>query len=353
MRPLCRCFKLVRHGEPMVESNEPLREPAAGEVVVRIRAAGVCHSDVMLYDGFVDSGTGRKIDLSRGVAAPRVLGHEIAGEVAELGAGVSGVKVGDRVVVYPWIGCGTCKFCTTDREPLCSAPRNLGLQYDGGFSQYVFVPDAKYLVPAGDLSFEQAAPYACSGLTAFGALKKLAPMHPSDSVLIVGAGGVGLSGVRFARHVLGIAPIVAEPDRSKWQLAIDAGAVECIDSRDPAALGALMKSTKGGVAGAVDFVGTGESFAFAFGALAKGGKLVSVGLIGGSTPVTPALIVFKSVTVVGSMVGTLGELQELLAIARDGKLPPLATTTMPLDAANDVIGRLHAGKQAGRAVLQP
>ncbi len=353
MRPMCRCFKLVRHGEPMVESNEPLREPVAGEVVVRIRAAGVCHSDVMLYDGFVDSGNGRKVDLSRGVAAPRVLGHEIAGEVTELGSGVTGVKVGDRVVVYPWIGCGKCKFCTSDREPLCSAPRNLGIHNDGGFSQYVFVPDARYCVPAGDMSYEQAAPYACSGLTAFGALKKLVPMHPTDSLLIVGAGGVGLSGIRFAKHVLGIAPIVAEPDQSKWPLAMEAGAARCIDSRDPTAMGPLMKSTGGGVSAAVDFVGTGDSFAFAFGALAKGGKLVSVGLIGGSTSITPAMIVFKTVTVQGSMVGTLGELTELLDIARQGLLPPLPVTTMPLDAANDAISKLHAGKLPGRAVLMP
>ena len=352
MRPICRCFKLVRHGEPLVETEEALREPAPGEVVVRILAAGVCHSDVMLYDGFVDTGAGRKIDLSRGVAAPRVLGHEIAGEVVELGAGASGVKVGDKVVVYPWIGCGTCSYCVTDREPLCSAPRNLGLQRDGGFSQYVTVPDAKYLIPAGSLPLEQAAPYACSGLTAYAALKKLAPMHPDEKVLIIGAGGVGLSGVRFSRHVLGIAPIVADIDAQKWPLATDAGAVQTIDPSDPDTGKALMKAT-GGVHAVVDFVGTGESFAFGFNALRKGGKLVSVGLIGGSTPIVPALIVFKSATIIGSMVGTCSELRELLDIAQTGVLPPLPVHAMPLDAVNDVITRLHEGRFPGRAVLTP
>lgn len=353
MRPMCRCFKLVRHGEPMVDTQEPLRAPAPGEVLVRIRAAGVCHSDVMLYDGYVDSGTGRKIDMSRGVNAPRVLGHEIAGEVAELGEGVTGVAVGDRVVVYPWIGCGTCSYCTTDRENLCSAPRNLGLQLDGGFSQYVFVPDAKYVIPAGNLPLEQAAPYACSGLTAYAALKKLAPMHPDETVLILGAGGVGLSGVRFARHVLGISPIVADIDQAKWPLAVEAGAARTIDPSDPDAGKALMKATGGGVHAVVDFVGTGESFAFGFNALRKGGKLVSVGLIGGSTPVTPAVVVFKAVTIVGSMVGTCGELRELLEIAQKGVLPPLPVQTLELDAVNDVITKLHEGRFPGRAVLTP
>jgi D-arabinose 1-dehydrogenase-like Zn-dependent alcohol dehydrogenase len=353
MRPICRCFKLVHHGEPLVDTQEPLREPAAGEVVVRILAAGVCHSDVMIYDGFVDTGGGHKLDLSRGIAAPRIPGHEIAGEVTELGAGATGVKVGDRVVVYPWIGCGTCSYCVTDREPLCSAPRNLGVQRDGGFSQYVIVPDAKYLIPAGSLPLEQAAPYACSGLTAYAALKKLAPMHPDETVLIIGAGGVGLSGVRFSRHVLGIAPIVADIDAQKWPLAMDAGALRTIDPSDPDAGKALVKATGGGVHAVVDFVGTGASFAFGFGALRKGGKLVSVGLIGGSTPIIPAVVVFKAVTIMGSMVGTCGELRELLEIAQTGVLPPLPVKALPLDAVNDVLHRLHEGHFPGRAVLTP
>ena len=352
MRPICRCFKLVHHGEPLVDTQEALREPAPGEVVVRILAAGVCHSDVMIYDGFVDTGAGRKVDLSRGVAAPRVLGHEIAGEVTELGAGATGVKVGDKVVVYPWIGCGSCGYCVTDREPLCSAPRNLGVHRDGGFSQYVIVPDAKYLIPAGSLPLEQAAPYACSGLTAYAALKRLAPMQADETVLIIGAGGVGLSGVRFSRHVLGIAPIVADIDAQKWPLAVDAGAVQTIDPGNPDTGKALMKAT-GGVHAVVDFVGTGESFAFGFNALRKGGKLVSVGLIGGSTPIVPAMIVFKSATIIGSMVGTCGELRELLAIAQTGVLPPLPVHTMPLDAVNEVLTRLHEGRFPGRAVLTP
>ncbi len=352
MRPVCRCFKLITHGQPLVDTTEPLREPRPGEVVVRIRAAGVCHSDCMLQDGYVDTGTGRKLDMARGVAAPRVLGHEIAGEVVELGAGAQGVSVGQRVVVYPWIGCGRCGFCTAGDEHLCSAaPRNLGIHLDGGFSQYVFVPDARYVLPAGDLPLEQAAPYACSGLTAYSALRKLAPFPAGEQLLVVGAGGVGLSGVRFAQRVLGVQPIVADVDPNKWPLAREAGASQTIDPKDPDALKGLLKA--GGVAGAVDFVGTGESFAFAFNALKKGGKLVSVGLFGGATPITPAMLVFKSVTLQGSMVGSLDELRELLEIARSGVLPPLPVRPMPLDGVNEVLDKLHAGTFAGRAVLQP
>jgi alcohol dehydrogenase/propanol-preferring alcohol dehydrogenase len=245
------------------------------------------------------------------------------------------------------------RLCTSDRENLCSAPRNLGLQLDGGFSQYVFVPDAKYCIPAGKLPLEQAAPYACSGLTAYAALKKLAPMRPDQTVLILGAGGVGLSGVRFAKHVLGISPIVADIDQAKWPLAVEAGASQTLDPNDADAAKALAKATGGGVDAVVDFVGTGESFAYGFNALRKGGKMVSVGLIGGSTPVVPAVVVFKAVTIQGSMVGTCGELRELLEIAQTGVLPPLPVKTLPLDSVNEVIGRLHAGNFPGRAVLTP
>ena len=353
----CRCFKLVRHGEPMEEVIEDVRAPAAGDVLVRILAAGVCHSAVMLYDGFVDAGSGRKIDLSRGVAAPRVLGHEIAGEVTAFGEGAQaaalaqGVKLGDKVVVYPWIGCGNCFYCQGGQEPLCSNPRNLGLQRDGGFSQFTMVPDARYLVPAGNLPLEQAAPYACSGLTAFAALKKLAPFPTGERLLIIGAGGVGLSGIRFARQILGVSPIVADLDPAKCPLAIEAGASQTIDPRDADALKAIAKS--GGVAGAVDFVGTGESFAMGLNALRKGGKMVSVGLIGGATPITPAMLVFKAVTLMGSMVGTVEELRELIALANTGVLPPLPVSTLPLDQVNDVIHKLHEGRFPGRAVLLP
>jgi alcohol dehydrogenase/propanol-preferring alcohol dehydrogenase len=236
---------------------------------------------------------------------------------------------------------------------MCNRPRALGVNRDGGFAELVSVPHERYLVPMGNLPAEQAAPYACSGLTAWGALKKLAPLPPDAPVLIVGAGGVGLSGVRLAKAALGVAPIVADVDRSKWPLAMAAGASATVDPADPEAVKALMKSTGGGVVGAIDFVGAGESFAFAFGALAKGGKLVSVGMFGGATSFTPAMLPFKAATLVGSYVGSLQELRELIAIAQQGALPPLPVVTEPLDQANSVLDRLRAGQVRGRAVLTP
>jgi len=353
MRPVCRCFRLVTHAAPLVEESVPLREPGPHEVLVKILACGVCHSDVFLQEGAIDTGTGRKLDMTRSVNAPRTLGHEIAGKVAAVGSHVRGVSVGERVVVFPWIGCGECAFCAEGRENLCSSPRNLGVNADGGFSQYVFVPAERYLIPMGALPPEQAATYACSGLTAYAALRKLPEVPPGGDVLIIGAGGVGLSGVRLARRLLGVAPIVADIDSAKWPLAREAGAADVIDPSDPQALRALLKGTGGGVIAAIDFVGTGESFAFGFGALRKGATMVSVGMIGGSTPFTPVLMPMKAVTLVGSYVGTCEELRELLLLAQDGTLPPMPVTTMPLEAVNDALDRLREGRLPGRAVLLP
>ncbi|MCL4744860.1 MAG: alcohol dehydrogenase [Burkholderiaceae bacterium] len=353
MQRTCRCFRVVTHGEPLVEERLPMREPEGDEVLLRVRAAGVCHSDVFLHEGFIDTGAGRKIDMARGVAAPRVLGHEIAGTVEATGSTSTGAAIGDVVVVYPWIGCGECAFCASGRENLCSAPRNLGVHADGGFAEYVMVPHARYLVPIGDLAPEQAATYACSGLTAYAALGKVPRPGANEKVLVIGAGGVGLSGVRFARRLLGTAPIVAEIDRAKWPLAKEAGASDTIDPSAGDALRTLLKSTGGGVIAAVDFVGTGESFAFGLGALRKGGTLISVGMIGGSTALTPALLPLKVATVIGSYVGTCDELRELIALAREGAVPPLPVTTMPLESVNDALERLSAGRMPGRAVLLP
>ncbi|MEO9149746.1 MAG: alcohol dehydrogenase catalytic domain-containing protein, partial [Burkholderiaceae bacterium] len=265
--------QLEAFGKPLAQVLRETPEPQGNEVIVKIGSSGVCHSDVHLHDGYFDLGGGNKIDMARAVNLPRTLGHEIAGTVVAVGPTAKGAKVGDRRVVYPWIGCGQCAVCSAGNEHLCSAPRVLGIQRDGGFSDHVVVPDAKYLLDYGSLREEQACTYACSGLTAFGALKKAAPLAgPSDTLLIIGAGGVGLAGVRLARELFPNAKIVvAELDQSKWPLARNAGADDVLDPNADGAAKALVKATQGGVAAAIDFVGAGSSFAFGFGTLRKGG----------------------------------------------------------------------------------
>jgi D-arabinose 1-dehydrogenase-like Zn-dependent alcohol dehydrogenase len=308
-------YQVEAFGKPLAQVIRDTPVPQGSEVIVKVGSCGVCHSDVHLHDGYFDLGGDVKLDMTRTVQPPRTLGHEIAGTVVAVGPQAQGVKVGDRRVVFPWIGCGACSLCAAGNEHLCNKPAALGIHRDGGFSDHVSVPHAKYLLDYGSLPEEQACTYACSGLTAWSALKKVAPLGPKDPLLIIGAG-------------------------------------EVIDPTADGALKALLKST-GGVAAAIDFVGAAATFNFGFNALRKAGKLVCVGLFGGSTPIVPAMVSMKAVTVMGSYVGSLAEMQELMAIARDGSLPNLPLTPQPLATATDALAALRAGRIRGRTILKP
>lgn len=344
-------WQVNEFGKPLVQALREPPQPQGGEVVLRITRCGVCHSDLHMQDGFFDIGGGHKLDVSRTVSPPRTLGHEIVGTVAAVGPDAQGVRVGERRVAFPWIGCGQCALCQSGQEHLCSSPRNLGVSRDGGFATHVVVPHARYLVDPGTLPDEQACTYACAGLTAYSALRKVGQLAAGEPLLVLGAGGVGLSGIRLAQRLCGVAPIVAEPDKSKWELARAAGASDVIDPSAEGAAKALMKATGGGAAAVVDFVGSGTSFAFGFGALRKGGRMVCVGLLGGATPIVPAMVSLKAVSVIGSYVGSLQELREVIALGASGELPALPVVLRPLAETNAAMEDLRAGRVRGRTVL--
>lgn len=351
-------YRVTLFGQPLEKQTETTPEPRGREVLVRVTGCGVCHSDVHLHDGYFDMGGGRKVDLTKSVAPPRTLGHEIVGEVVACGPGVTAADAapaGARRVVYPWIGCGTCSLCQRGSEHLCNQPRALGVNRDGGYATHVLVPDARYLIDFTGLDDAQACIYACSGITAYGALLKAkGPLAAGGGeLLIIGAGGVGLSGVRMAETVLGVKPIVADIDQSKWAAAKAAGAKQTIDPSSPDVLKALMRETGGGVTAAVDFVGAAASFTFGLSAIRKGGVLIVVGLFGGAAQLSVPLLPLKAATVMGSYVGSLSEMRDMMQLARAGKLPAMPVETRPLAEIGDVLERLRAGKVVGRTVVQP
>jgi D-arabinose 1-dehydrogenase-like Zn-dependent alcohol dehydrogenase len=347
-------IQIEAFGKPLAQVLRDTPVPHGSEVLLRVSACGVCHSDLHMHDGYFDLGEGNRLDLTRSLQLPRTLGHEIAGIVVAVGPDATGTVVGDRRVVYPWVGCGQCALCAAGNEHLCPAPRALGAHRDGGFADHVLVPHPKYLLAFDPLPDEQACTYACAGLTAYSALNKVAPLGNDDTLLVIGAGGVGLSGIRLARELVpGAKLVVAELDHAKWDLARKAGAHDVIDPSADGAGKALVKATAGGVAAAIDFVGAASSFAFAFGALRKGGKLVCVGLFGGATPIVPAMVAMKAVSVIGSYVGSLAEMQALMALARRGTLPSLPLSSRPLAQATQALDDLRAGRVRGRTVLRP
>jgi propanol-preferring alcohol dehydrogenase len=350
-----RAMQIIEWGQPLEARDYPDPEPRGEEVLLRVEAAGVCHSDVHIWDGHFDLGDGRRISLeSRGVALPFTMGHEIAGEVVALGPNASGARVGDKVVAYPWIGCGDCAVCQKGEELLCLNPRTLGTRRAGGYGTHVIVPHGRYLLPHDGIPQGLAATYTCSGITAFSALKKTRErLGADDHLVIIGAGGVGGSAVHIAPAAVAGKIIVADIDAQKRAHARQMGAIATIDNAAPDAVKQVMAATDGGAAAAIDFVGSPATMAFGVNILRKGGKLVMVGLYGGANPVSTVLFPFKMMTIEGSYVGTLDDLRELLLLVQAGKVPPIPIETRPASEASAALGDLKTGgKVRGRVVLR-
>jgi D-arabinose 1-dehydrogenase-like Zn-dependent alcohol dehydrogenase len=350
-----RAMQIIEWGQPLEARDYPDPEPKGEEVLLRVEAAGVCHSDVHIWDGHFDLGDGKQISLeSRGVHLPFTMGHEIAGEVVALGPQATGVKIGDKVVAYPWIGCGQCDVCRKGEELLCLRPRTLGTRVAGGYATHVIVPNAQYLLAHEGVPQDLAATYTCSGITALSALKK-ARTHvgKEDHLVIIGVGGVGGSAVHIAPAVVDGKIVVADIDAQKRAHARQMGAVATIDNSAPDAVKQVMEATGGGAAAAIDFVGAPKTMEFGVNILRKGGKLVMVGLYGGSNPISTVLFPFKMMTIEGSYVGTLEDLRELLALGKAGKVPPIPLEHRPADQASAALNDLkNGGKVRGRVVLR-
>lgn len=349
-----RAMQIVEFGKPLQLNTYDDPVPQGSEVLVRIGASGVCHSDLHIWEGFFDLGGGKRLEvISRGMKLPHTLGHEIAGEVIAAGPQAEGVRPGQRFVVYPWIGCGTCAACQADDELLCAMPRQLGTRRDGGYADRVIVPHPRYLVDYGNVPQELACTYACSGITAYSAIKKAQQVKNLRRLLLVGAGGVGLAGVAVARAIFDGEIVVADIDEKKLEAARTTGADRTIDAKAPGAAQSLIEMTGGGADAAIDFVGAPSSFQFAVDSLRRGGSLTVVGLFGGDAPLSIAGLPLRMLTIQGSYVGTLEDLRELMALVRSGKVKPLPYSTRPLEAATAVLEELKAGKVLGRVILTP
>jgi alcohol dehydrogenase/propanol-preferring alcohol dehydrogenase len=345
-----RSYKLTQFGAPLSEVIESPPAPKGAQVLLRVSACGVCHSDLRIADGYFDLGQGQKLDLAPAVKLPRILGHEIAGVVGELGPDATGVRIGDPRAVYAWAGCGLCAQCRAGQENLCARPRNLSVHADGGFSNYVVVEHPRYLVEYEPLPAPFAATLGCSGLTAFSALKKAAPVDSEHRLLIIGAGGLGLAAVSLSHALYGIGPIVADLDPAKRQAALEAGASAVIDPADPDARKSLLADT-GGMFSAIDFVGAEKSATFGLSLLRKGGRLFVVGLFGGSLAISLPTLPIRAISITGVYTGTLQEFRELMALARDGKVKPAPIEMRALDTVQQSLDDLRAGRARGRIVL--
>ena len=344
-------WMVVAANEPLEEIEMPTPVPQGSEVLVEVTHCGVCHSDLHFWKGEYNMGGGKAMPLSqRGVTLPRAPGHEIVGRVAALGPDAHGVEIGDLRVVYPWLGCGECEECNSERDNMCLVPRGIGVVRHGGFASHVVVPHARYLFDPGNVDPALAATYACSGLTCYSAVSKVAPLAAGKPVLIIGAGGIGLMMIAMLRAFDHDNIVVADIDPDKREMALAAGASQVVDGNGDD-LAARVIEACGPVAVAFDCVNRDSTAQAALTALAKGGKLVLVGVAGGELTLSLAGMIFRSHSVMGNLTGSPSDLRAVLALANAGKLEPTPITCCPHDSANQALLDLKQGKISGRAVL--
>ena len=345
---------ITEFGKPLQRVEAPTPEPKGTEIVVKVTNCGVCHSDVHIHDGYFDLGGGAKLPLAA-MKLPHTLGHEIEGEVVAIGPDAKGVKVGQRYAVFPWIGCGECPACLRNEENYCNKPRNLGCSsgFGGGYASHVLVPHPKYLLDYAKTPAPLAAAYMCSGLTAFGAMKKVGKLGPEDDVLVLGCGGVGMMGVQFAKALFGKGPLAADVDDGRLEAAKKAGAKKTYNTKNPDAIAQLQADTKGGAFAVVDFVGSEATFQFGTSVVRRGGKVIIVGLFGGGMAMPIPMFPLRALAIQGSFVGSLPEAEEMMAMVRAGKIDPIPYQTRSLEQASQTLDDLRGGKITGRVVLTP
>jgi D-arabinose 1-dehydrogenase-like Zn-dependent alcohol dehydrogenase len=349
-----RSFQICQSGAPLEPAEQPTPKPAGTEVLLKVLAAGVCHSDLHLSDGYFDLGGGKRLSLAdRGVKLPLTLGHENVGEVVALGPQARGVAIGDRRLLDPWMGCGECGVCRRGDEQLCLKPGSIGVFRHGGYSDFLMVPHPRYLFDIGDLAPERVAPLACSGVTTYGALKKVGPTLTTEPVVIIGAGGLGLMCIALHKAMGGHSAVAVDIDPAKRDAARKAGAQTVIDGSESDAAQQIVAATKGGAWAVIDLVGSSATVRLGIDSLIKGGKLIIVGLYGGDITLALPPFPMRAITVQGSYTGSLTEMAELIELVRRTGLPPVPVATRALDEVNAALADLRAGKVVGRVVLTP
>ena len=339
-------MKAVRyHGpnQPFRLDEIPTPEPGPGEVRVRIEAAGVCHTELHFESGLLNLGV-----------APLVMGHEIAGVVDRVGEGVDAGRAGERVLVYYYSGCGTCEWCARGDENLCGQLRaEYGFFNDGGYAEYVTVPERNAVPLPDSVSLEEAAPIGCGVTTAIHACN-LAGVREGDVVVVYGVGGVGFGLVQVAR-LRGARVVAVGRTPAKLELARELGAELTVNAVDTPDVAAAVRDATGGRGADVVFelVATRDTMGPAARMLAKRGRLVFVGYSEDRFDIHPIELVIGETSVMGSVGNTLAELEEAVRLVAEGSVRTLVDRVLPLERFDEGLDALRRGKVAGRVVLRP
>lgn len=325
-------------GKPLEIREVPVPSPGPGQLLVKIAACGVCHTDLHAAQG----------DWPVKPQPPFIPGHEGVGHVVAVGAGVSHIREGDRVGI-PWLhsACGHCEHCLGGWETLCLAQHNTGYSVNGGFAEYALA-EAEYVGRLPDnVGFVEIAPILCAGVTVYKGLK-MTDTRPGQWVAISGIGGLGHMAVQYAR-AMGLNVAAVDVDGAKLEFARRLGASLTVNARqqDPAA---YLQQEVGGMHGVLVTAVSAKAFEQALGMARRGGTVALNGLPPGEFSLSIFDMVLNGTTVRGSIVGTRLDLQEALDFAGQGKVHATVASE-PLENINDIFARMHRGQIEGRIVL--
>lgn len=344
-----RAVQLVAPGHPVENAEVPIPSCGPDQVRVRVRAAGICHSDVHYRAG-----------RSPVHPLPLTLGHEVAGEVVEIGQHVISHAVGDAVCLHYLVTCGQCDHCLHGREMFCATGTMLGHFTDGGWAEYIVVPARNAVPLPHNVSFEHGAVMMCSSATSLHALHR-GRLTRGDTVLVFGAGGLGMSAIQLALALGAVRVVAVDRDAEKLSLAERFGAVTVnATGMSPEQVASAVRDAAGGdgVDVAIELVAHADTVRAAMQSMAPRGRVVIVGLNPSAVPVdTYRDLIGREVELIGSNDHLLSELHELVELARIGRLDlrDVVTNTVPLDAAaiNDVLDALDRYQAPVRTVIVP
>ncbi|MFQ5861040.1 MAG: alcohol dehydrogenase catalytic domain-containing protein [Dehalococcoidia bacterium] len=335
---------LERFGEPLVAGEVPTPTIGPGEVLVRVQANGLCATDLKMMDGLVPT-----------VPLPHILGHEVAGEVVEVGAEVRDLQPSDHVTVYMHLGCGFCDYCRAGLENLCQHAPRTGFELDGGFSEYMRVLGRNAVKIAREVPLEEAAILPDAVATCYHALVQKARVRVGETVVVIGVGGLGIHAVQVAR-IMGARVIAADVVPEKLRAAQKFGAEVVVNSREED-LPQRVKALTGGLGADVvaECVGghtVPDVLRESIACLKLGGRLVVMGyMYGQPLSVDSADLIYGQWSILGTRASSLQDLVEVVRLVESGQLKPVVSERFPLEQANEALAVLRENPPLGRIVL--